>query len=182
MIHNESQTVQQKEKTEKKIISTVSELWCTLLQTVLNKSWCVVFFLPFILNTVFEFLIANNFSLTEKHSVSHSLTTWSCPYIVCDNLRFSPQGWGKAKTLAQWKHFTIINNSQVVSIMYIVHYRNTPMLIIVYHENANKWKLMYRDCQSRNPLCMSFSSLIFLLGHPQHLAIYYLKKNKTSHD
>ena len=131
-------------------------------------------------------VLMNSWSLTIFHSLktqclslSH-LTTWSCPYMVCDNVRSSPQGWGEAKTLAQWKHITIIKNSQVVSIMYIVHYRKMPMLIIVYHENANKWKLTYRECQSRNPLCMSFSSLMFLLGHPQHLVIYYLKNNKTS--
>ena len=42
------------------------------------------------------------------------------------------------------------------------------------------------------PLCISFSSLLFFLGHPQHLAsynikyynnkFYYLKKNRTSHN
>lgn len=168
LIHNKNQTVQWKKKTEKKRNNIHKhELWCTLESSALNTSWCVVFFPLFILNPDFEFSLTISHSLknTQCLSLSHlRYHTCSCPYMVCAYVRSSPQGTGKAKTLAHWKHFTIIRNSQVVSIMYIVHYRNMPILVIVYRKNANKWKLMYRECQSRKLSPVYFLFLVIVLS------------------
>ena len=41
----------------------------------------------------------------------------------------------------------------------------------VDRENANKLKMTLIQCQSRNPLGISLSWLLFLLRHPQHLPI-----------